>query len=146
MLYYPNTLVEDIIGTKNVKTFALTPATLTAAYTANTKTITTSGKSVLVLDIKYVTGAGETGTTLDVQVQDSPDRVNFFTLTNEAASAGTSTLTARTFALAGGVAAATFAISYRLDITYKFMKISVQEAGVVTNFGNIYVGAQVAGN
>lgn len=146
MLYYPNIVPVVWIGTKNVTTFARTSVALTTAYTGNTKTKYVSGMSEMVLDILYTTGASETATTLDVQVQNSEDGTNFYTLTNESSSAGTSTLTARTFALAGGAGATAYAISYRLDISYKYIKVSVQEAGVVTNAGTIFVEGNLAGN
>lgn len=145
MLYYPNTKVFDVIGSTSA-THVITPATLTVAYTGNTKTLPISGKSEFVFDVKYTTGSSETGTTLDIQVQDSPDNVNFFTITNEAAAAGTSTLTSRTFAYVGGAGSTVYSFSYRLDISYKFLKISVQESGVSSNYGTVYIGAQVAGN
>jgi hypothetical protein len=142
-LYYPTQTPVVLIGSKSGTT--RTSSALTAAYTGNTKTFETKGYSVLVLDVLYTTGAGETTNSIEIKLEDSIDRTNFYQLTNESASAGTSTLTAREFTFVGAAAATAYPISYRLDITYPFMKVSVKESGVVTNAGTIFVEGVLGG-
>ncbi len=144
MLYYPNVTPVIWIGTKSGTT--ITAHTLTSAYTGSTATKYVSGFSAMTFDILYTTGTSETGTTLDVQIKHSIDGTNFYTLTNEAASAGTSTLTNRTFAFAGGTGGTAYTLSYRLDTSYKYIKLSVQEAGVSSNYGTVFVEGILAGN
>ncbi len=151
MLAYPNLERFVIFGSKTlpatgaVPTVIATSVTLTNAYTGNTKIIQGGGNSELVLMWKYTTGTGESGTTLDIQTLCSNDGVNFYLLTNESASSGTSTLYARTFAMAGGTGATAYTGSYRLDITYPFIKIQVQEAGVSSNYGTLFMEAALGG-
>lgn len=145
MLYYPSIVPVVWLGTKDLTTLARTGVALTGAYTANTATKFVSGFSEMVFDVRYVTGSGETATTLDIQIQNSEDGTNFYLLTNESASAGTSTLTTRTFAFASTSAATTYSFSYRLDISYKYIKVSAQETGVNSNFGTIFIEGNLAG-
>lgn len=151
MLAYPNLERFVVFGTKTlpasgaVPTSIATSITLTNAYTGNVKSFATGGNSELVLMWKYTTGTSETGTTLDIQTLCSNDNVNFYNLTNEAASTGTSTLTSRTFAIAGGTGGTAYSNSYRLDITYPFIKIQVQESGVSSNFGTLFMEATLGG-
>jgi len=144
MLYYPNVTPVVWLGTKSKTT--LTPVTLTNAYTGNRASKYVSGFSEMTFDVKYTTGSGESGTTVDIILEHSIDNTNFYRLTNESASAGTSTLTQRTFAFAGGAGSTSYYFSYRLDISYKYIRLSAQEAGVSTNYGTIFVEGVLAGN
>lgn len=148
-LNYHTTLPMTIIGTKTaagVRTgYALTTAYQTESGTQPTKSFRTSGYSELVLDIVYTLGSAETTNTVSVKVEDSPDGINYYQLTNEAASSGTSTLTQREFAFVGADTTAPYAFSYRLDTTYKWMRVSCKEAGVAANAGNVYIEAQLGG-
>lgn len=143
MLYYPSVVPVIWLGTKSGTT--RTSVALTTAYTGNRTTKYVSGFSEMTFDILYTTGASETGTTIDVRLEHSVDGTNFYILTNESASAGTSTLTDRTFARAGGAGATAYAFSYRLDISYKYIRLSVQEAGVSSNAGTVFVEGVLAG-
>jgi hypothetical protein len=151
MLAYPELKVIPIFGTKTLPATGATPtviatsATLTAAYSGNAKSFAAGGNSELVVSWKYTTGTGETGTTLDIQVLNSNDNVNFYNTTNESASTGTSTLYTRTFAITGGTGATAYSNSYRLDITYPFIKIQVQEGGVSSNFGTLFMEGTLGG-
>lgn len=132
------------IGTKSGTT--RTSTALTTAYTGNTKTIKTAGYSVMVIDVLYTTGSGETNNSIEIKLEDSVDGTNFYQITNESASGGTSTLTAREFTFVGASAATAYAISYRIDISYTFVKLSVKESGVAANAGTIFVEGVLAGN
>ncbi len=135
----PVTLIGSLVGTTR------TPATLTALYAdGSPKIFETGGYSELVLHLNYTVGASETNNSIEIKLEDSNDRTNFYQLTNESASAGTSTLTAREFTFAGA-AATSYPISYRLDVSYKYMRISVKETGVAANFGTVYVDALLSG-
>ena len=141
-LYYTSQPTFVVIGSKSGTT--RTASTLTAAYTANTKTFEVGAYSKINFDILYTMGATETSNSVEVKIEASPDGTNFYRLANEAISTGTSTLTARTFSFVGADAAAA-TISIGLDIWYKYLKFSIQEAGVVTNFGTAYVEATLSG-
>lgn len=145
-LHYENTVTFDVIGSKSVSNL-ITPVTLTAAYDVadKTKIFETSGFTKANLDLQYITGSGETNNSIELRLEGSPDGSNFFRLPNETASAGTSTLTQREFTFVGAAAATTYTISIGLDVFYKYMRASVKETGVVTNFGTVYVGATLCG-
>ena len=144
MLAYPVLKTVPIFGTKNSANAIATTVTLASTYT-NTKTFTGGGNAQLVLFWKYTTGAAEAGTTLDIQMLGSNDNVNYYPTTNESAANGTSTLFARTFAIAGGAGATAYPNSYRIDITYPWIKIQVAESGVNTNYGTLFMEAVLGG-
>ncbi len=132
------------IGSKSGTT--RTSSALTTAYTGNTKTIKTAGYSAMVLDVLYTTGAAETNNTIEIKLEDSVDATNFYQLTNESVSSGTSTIVAREFQFTGASAATAYAISYRIDISYTYIKLSVKESGVAANAGTIFIEGVLAGN
>ena len=132
-----------LIGTKSGTT--RTSATLTAAYTGNTKTFATGGISKINFSILYTTGSGESSNSIEVKVESSPDRINFYQIPNETVSGGTSTLTQREFTFVGDSAATAYSLSLPLDVQDKYFKVSLKESGVVTNYGTIYVEATISG-
>ncbi len=143
-LFYPNVTPVVLIGTKTGTT--RTPVTLTNTYTSNYYVLPVSGHAVLTFDVHYTTGASETGTSVNIKVLDSTDKTNFYSLTNESATGGTSTLTDRVFTRAGGAGATSYDYSYRMDITYKYLKIQVAESGVSTNYGTVFIEGVLGGN
>ncbi len=144
MLYYPNVTPVIWIGTKSGTT--ITAHALTNVYTGSTATKYVSGFSEMTIDVQYITGAAETNNSIDIKIEHSVDGTNFYQLTNEAASAGVSTLTARNFNFVGASAATTYAFSYRLDISYKYIRVSAQEEGVAANAGTVFIEGVLAGN
>lgn len=143
-LYYPSTKTQTLIGSKVGTT--RTAVTLTVAYDVADKTISfpTSGYSKLNLDILYTMGATESTNSIELRPEGSPDGTNWYRLANESVSAGTSTLDAREFTFVGTNAAAA-TISIGIDVFYKYVKISVKETGVATNFGTVYCEGTLAG-
>jgi hypothetical protein len=144
MLYYSRLDPIVWIGTKSGTT--RTSVELPAAYDSTvTKTIKTSGYSVAVFDILYTMGSAETSNSIEIKLEDSVDGVNFYRTSNESASGGTSTLTAREFTFVGTNAAAA-TISYRIDIAYPYLKISAKETGVAAVAGTVFIEGVLAGN
>lgn len=143
-LSYGNHVTFPVIGTKDGTT--RTSVALTDAYdVANkTKDFAVGGYSKINFDILYTMGATETTNSIEFRVECSPDGTNWYRIPNESVSAGTSTLTAREFTFVGANAAAA-TISIGLDIFYKYLKVSVKETGVVTNFGTVYVECTLSG-
>ena len=141
-LYYKKQLTFPAIGTKVGTTPSL--VALTAAYTGNTKTFHTGDYTKLDLAVSYTMGATETANSIEIQVEASPDGVNFYRIPNDSTALGVSTLTAREFTFVG-TNAANATVSIGLDIFYKFMKVSIKETGVVTNAGTVYVEATLSG-
>lgn len=147
-LFYNTTTPHVFIGTKSGTTrtsWALTSSYQTETGTQPTKSFSTSGMSELVLDVLYTTGAAETNNSIEIKIEDSVDGTNWYQLTNEAASSGTSTLTAREFTFVGASAATAYAFSYRLDITYKYMRISCKESEVAANAGTVFIEGVMGG-
>ena len=142
-LNYKKQILIPVIGTKTLANVR-TSVTLTAAYTGNTKTFKVGGYSKLDLAVLYTMGATETINSIEIQVEASPDGVNFYRVPNESVSGGTSTLTVREFTFVGTNAAAA-TISVGLDIFYQYLKISIKETGVVTNFGTAYIEGTLSG-
>lgn len=112
--------------------------------TEPTKTFAVAGFTKLNLDFLYTMGATETTNSIEVKVEGSSDRTNWYRIANDSTSAGTSTLTAREFTFVGADAAAA-TISVFIDIAYEFIRVSVKETGVVTNKGNVFVEATIVG-
>lgn len=144
-LEYRNHSVQTIIGSKSGTT--RTSVALTDAYdVANkTKIIETGGYSKFNLDILYTTGATESDNSIDVRIEGSPDRANFYRIANESVGDGTSTLTAREFIFVEALASTAATISIGIDVFYKYIKVSVKETGKVTNFGTVYAEYTLSG-
>lgn len=144
-LHYKNTVAAVLIGSKSGTT--RTPVALTSSYdVANkTKIFETDGYSKLNLDISYTTGSGETNNSIEIRVENSPDRTNFYRIPNDSTSDGTSTLTQREFTFVGASAATEYNISLGIDIFYPYMRISVKESGVASNAGTIFVESTLMG-
>lgn len=142
-LNFGNHQVSQLIGTRVGTT--ITPVALTAAYTGTTKTFDVGGWSKMNLDIYYTPGATETNNTCSVKLEASTDGVNFAQLTNESATTGVSTLYQREFLFTGASASTLYAFTLGIDIFYKKVRVSLQEGGVVTNFGTAFVEATLSG-
>lgn len=149
--YYPTTLVRPVIGTKDEETKALTGVDLTTAYQAEndagttpTQTFEVGGFVNMNLDVVYTMGSGESGNSIEVQIESSTDGVNFTPLATDSTTGGTSTLTAREFTFVG-TNADTAAIPIFIEIGYKNLRVSCKETGVVTNAGNVFVEATLSG-
>lgn len=143
-LAYATQIPAPIIGTKDGSN--RTPVTLTAAYDVadKTKSLSVGGFSKINLDVLYTMDAAETGNSIQARVEVSSDGVNWYRIANESVTGGTSTLDAREFTFLGtDGTSATFSIG--LDIFYKYVKVSVKETGVVTNFGTVYVESTLSG-
>lgn len=142
--YYPIQTNIVVIGSKSGTT--RTSETLESTYDGSTQyTFPTGGYSTIVLDILYTTGATETSNSIELLIEGSPDGVNYYRLSNESASGGTSTLTQREFTFVGASAATAYSVSIRMDIAYKNMRIEAKETGVVTNKGTAYIEATLSG-
>ncbi len=142
-LFYKSQLVFPVLGTKT-EAGVRSSVTLTAAHTGNTKVFETGHYSKLDLAVLYTMGATETANSIEIEVQQSPDGVNYYRIPNESVTGGVSTLTAREFTFVG-VNAAAATISIGIDVFYKYVKVSVKETGVVTNFGTAFVEATLSG-
>ncbi len=112
--------------------------------TEPTKIFATAGFTRMSLDFAYTMGATETSNTIEVKLEGSPDRVNWYQLVNDSTSGATSTLTPREFSLTG-VNADVSKFNIILDINYKYIRVSCKESGVATNKGNVYVEATLGG-
>lgn len=143
-LRYKSQIPLVLIGSKNATTGARTSVALTAAYTGNQKTFKVAGYSKVDFAVLYTMGAAETANSIEIQVEQSPDGINFYRIPNDTASGGVSTLAARNWTFLGADATAA-TISVGLDIFYKFLKVSVKESGVAVNAGTTFVEATLSG-
>lgn len=147
-LYYKSQDPRVLVGSKTTAgtrtSVALTNAYQTEDGTVPTKSFKTAGYSRAVFDLLYTMGATETSNSIEVRLEGSPDGVNWYRIPNDAASGGTSTLTAREFTFVGTNAAAA-TISIMLDISYKFMRLALKETGVVTNAGTAFCEVTLSG-
>lgn len=137
-----------IIGTKSGTTrtsWALTSAYQTEGTTKPTKTFDVGGFSKVNLDVLYTTGAAETDNSIEIKLEASVDGTNFYQLTNESASSGTSTLYAREFTFVGASAATAYAFTLGIDIFYEKVRVSCKETGVAANAGTVHIEATLSG-
>lgn len=146
--FYASTVQRTLIGSKDSSN-SITAIEMESTYQAEsateaTKTFETAGFAKLNLDVSYTMGSGESGNSVEIKVEGSPDRTNFYRIANDSSSGGTSTLTAREFTFVGSDGA-TATISIFLDIAYKNMRVSCKETGVATNKGSVYVEATLSG-
>lgn len=136
-----------IIGTKSGTTrtsWALTSAYQTETGTQPTKSFAIAGQSKLNLDVLYTMGAAETANSIEIKVECSPDKTNWYRIPNEAVSTTTSTIYNREFTHVG-VDAAADPFSIGLDVFYKFIRVSCKETGVASAVGSVYIEATVSG-
>lgn len=142
---YQNTLV--LIGSKNATTHARTSVALPTAYddATTTKTLATGGMSKANFGILYTTGAAETNNSIEIRIESSPDRTNWYRLPNESVSAGTSTLTQREFTFVGASAGTAYDLSLPIDVQDEFLRVSIKESGVAANAGTIYLEVTLSG-
>lgn len=136
---YQNSMV--LIGTSSA-----VGATLTAAYTGNSKMIPTRGMSKINLNILYKTGTAETSNVLAIKVESSPDGIEVYQIPNESVSGATSTLTQREFQFTGADSATAYRFSLPLDINDNYYKFSFKETGVGSVFGTAFVEATLLGD
>jgi len=146
-LSYPSQRIDVLVGTKSGTT--RTGVELESTYSETespaepTRSFETGGFSKLSLDILYNMGAAETANSIEMKVESSPDRTNWYRLSIDT-TATQSTLTAREWTFVGANAAAA-TINIILDIAYDFMRISFKETGVVAAKGNVYVEGTLSG-
>ena len=138
------TLIGSKSGT-NRSPVSLTASYQTEAVGVPTKSFTTGTMAKVQYSILYTTGASEAGTSLDLKVETSPDGTNWYQLLNASASSGTSTIYQREFVFSAGAGGTAYEFSLPLDIQDKYMKVSVKESGVTTNFGTIFVEVVTSG-
>ena len=147
-LRYPQNVTFVIIGSKTVAGvrtgIELESTYSTTEDTEPTKIFEVGGYSKMNLDGVYTMGAAETTNSIEVKVEGSPDRTNWYSLGNDSTSAGTSTLTQREFTFVGADAAAA-TISIFLDVAYKYVRVSIKESGVASAKGNVFVEATLSG-
>lgn len=147
-LRYTEQQVATIIGTTasdGTRTGWQLESTYQAEGTTKaTKTIPTGGYTKLNLDVLYTEGSAETSNSIQIQLECSPDRINFYPLPVDTTSAPTSTLTAREWTFAGTNGAAA-SISFGVDIFYKYIRVSAKENGVASNKGNVHIFSTLSG-
>ncbi len=148
MLNYQTVPTFAIWGTKSGTTRTSIAIASTygteSGFTVPTKAFETGGFSKMNIDILYTMGAAETSNSIEVKIEGSPDRTNWYRIPNDSTVTGTSTLTAREFTFVGANAAAA-TISIGIDIFYKYVKVSGKESGVVTNAGTVYAELTLGG-
>lgn len=144
-LYYESQQIVPVIGTKS-STNTRTSVALTNAYdnAATTKIVEVGGYSKVDFAILYTMGASETGNSIEVRVDQSPDGVNFYRIPNETVSGGSSVLSAREFSFVG-TNGTTSTISIGLDIFYKYVRVSFKETGVASNAGSVFCEGTLSG-
>lgn len=129
MLYYCNQVDRPV--------FAAT--TLTAAFAGNRKDFEIGGFSRLALDIGYTRGGGEASSKLNLQIEVSSDRQNWYSLVIDETTT-TSVITARQWDIE-----TTAKLSILVDIANIYARVSLKEAGVVTNFGTATITYTLSG-
>jgi len=147
-LGYPYQHPIVVIGSKD-SSGNITGATLTDAYgNSNTTAIVdTGGMSKLELHIGYTQGSGESGNSIQIRVEASPDRVNWYRFTNDSTSGATSTLTQREFTFSAVSSAGTWDyISLPLDVSCDYVRISIKESGVAANYGKVFCEVTISGD
>jgi hypothetical protein len=147
-LHYPSQDTRVLFGSKTAAGVR-TGVALTSAYQAEsagvpTKSFEAAGYSTAVFHVNYTMGATETSNSIELKIEESADGINYYRIPNDAASGGTSTLTAREFTFVGTNAAAA-TISILLNVAYPFMRVSAKETGVVTNAGDAFVEVTLSG-
>lgn len=120
-------------------------ATLTAAYTGNTKTLDSKYLNTLHLDIEYTPKAGQTNRFIEIEVRGSNNEgTTFFGIGNKSDTT-TKSLLYEDIPIkfpGDGVSTGGTAMTAQIDIpiSHDKIKISVKEDGSA-NFGTVYIQA-----
>jgi hypothetical protein len=128
MLNYPNQPSRPLFSA----------ATLTSAFTDNRKVFETAGFSKLSLEITYDMDAGETANTMELQLEESSNGTDWFSLVIDDTTT-VSVISARTWQMSEGN------LNILVDIAYRFMRLSIKETGVATTAGTASVGYTLSG-
>jgi hypothetical protein len=112
--------------------------------TEATKTFKVAGFSKANFNIAYTMGATETGNSIEMRLESSPDRVNFYRFTTDSTSSGTSTMSAREFTYVG-INAAVAKISIPVDIYDNYVRVAFKETEVATNKGDLFCEVSLIG-
>lgn len=115
----------------------------TTEVTTPIKSFPTGAYSKLTLDLIYGMGAAETTNSIEMKVEGSPDRINWYRLPIDT-TATQSTITAREWTFVG-TNGTTANISIILDIAYKFMRVAFKETGVSSAKGTVFCEATLSG-
>jgi hypothetical protein len=118
---------------------AFSAVTLTNAYTGNRHILNADGMSKLSIDINYAMGGAETGNTMELLLEHSPDDgQNWYKLVIDTTTT-VSTITPREWTMAPEK------LNIIVDIAYKKMRMSIKETGVATNYGTATVVYTLSG-
>lgn len=112
---------------------------LTNAFTGNVKEIEVGGFPKLSLDLNYTRGGGEVSSKLQFKIEHSTDRINWFSLVIDDTSV-ISTITPRIWEVT-----LPSKLNVLIDIAYIYVRVSVQETGVVTNAGRLTMDYTLSG-
>lgn len=96
-----------------------------------------SNLNALVLMWEYQLGDSETSNTLEIQVECGVDTDDLYIGTLGATSSGVITLSDQVLKFTGANATAPYRRYFPLTITARYLKISVREAGVASNYGTV---------
>jgi len=120
-----------------------TGSTLSTTGSDNRYEFPSGGYSKVDVALLYNMDAAETGNSIELIFEQSPDGENWYRIPNETVTDGTSTLNERTFVFTGNDEASK-EISIGIDVWYKNLRFSVVETGVVTNFGDVFAHLTVS--
>lgn len=119
---------------------AFSAVTLTSAYTGNRHVFDAAGFQKLSIDLNYAMGGAETGNTMELLVEHSPDGgTNWYKLVIDTTSTSTSVITPREWQMAPEK------LNVIIDIAYKKMRLSLKETGVASNYGTATVAYTLSG-
>lgn len=95
--------------------------------------------NTLTIMFEYQLGASETNNTIDFKIENGDDADDIYLTTASAVSSGTVTLSDQVFQWQGANDSAPYKRSFSVDISDRFLKVSVKESGVAANYGTATV-------
>jgi len=110
-------------------------STLTSSYVAGT-VVDLYGVRQTTLEVAYTQGAGESGNSIQIKIELSDDGTNWYQEVSTSTSGNTSILRLHEYTFNAVSPAGTydrFALPIPLGVRY--VRISIKESGVTTNFG-----------
>ena len=96
-------------------------------------------ESLVTLDLQYTTGAAETGTACQYQIELSYDGSFWVSETASTISGTTDTQTSLVHAFGGGAGATSYTAQYVLPTCSQFIRVKVKETGSPSNPGSVSV-------
>lgn len=127
------------VGKASVKLATNQELTGTLTITSANGAQLISEESIATLELVYTTGAAETGTTCQFQIEHSYDNSTWVVESVSSLSGTTDTLAPMIHTIAGGAGSTAYTAQYVIPLCSRYIRVKVKETGSPSNAGNVSI-------